>query len=84
MSSNRLRSVSSFPTLGHLRLLDLSYNLLSKLEANTFSNLGNNLEVLHLNSNNFKRLSVRPFLSLHNLKSLRLEANPWHCDCKLR
>ena len=40
--------------------------------------------MLHLNNNNFKRLSVRPFISLHHLKSLRLEGNPWHCDCKLR
>ena len=29
-------------------------------------------------------MSVRPFISLHHLKSLRLEGNPWHCDCKLR
>jgi hypothetical protein len=70
--------------MGHLRLIDLSSNYLSKVDAMTFANLGPNLEVLHLNNNNFKRLPVRPFVSLHSLKSLRLEGNPWHCDCKLR
>ena len=86
MASNNLKSLASysFPTMGHLRLIDLSFNRLTQLDSNTFSNLGPNLEVLHLNNNNFKRLSVRPFRSLHHLKSLRIEGNPWHCDCKLR
>ena len=86
MASNELSSLArfSFPSMGHLRLIDLSYNRLTKIDAATFSNLGNNLEVLHLNNNRFRRLSVRPFLALHTLKSLRIENNPWFCDCKLR
>ena len=86
MASNRLESLASFtfPTMVHLRLIDLSFNQLSKIKADTFYKLGQNLEVLHLNNNKFKRLSVRPFLSLHSLKSLRIEGNPWQCDCRLR
>lgn len=70
--------------MGHLRLVDLGFNQLTDISYDTFSNLGTNLEVLHLNNNKFLRLSVRPFLSLHSLKSLRIEGNPWQCDCKLR
>jgi len=86
MSSNQLDSLASFtfPSMGHLRLIDLGYNQLTRISTATFTNLGANLEVLHLNNNNFKRLGVRPFLSLHHLKSLRIEGNPWQCDCKLR
>ncbi len=86
MSSNHLESLSTFtfPSMGHLRLIDLSYNRLTRINMATFANLGGNLEVLHLNNNQFHRLSVRPFLSLHSLKSLRIEGNPWQCDCKLK
>ncbi len=86
LAHNQIRSLEhfSFPTMGHLRLLDLSYNRLARVSKNTFSHLGGNLEVLHLDNNNFKRLDVRPFLGQTSLKSLTLQGNPWQCDCKLR
>ena len=86
LSSNRLESLSlfNFPALGHLRLIDLGHNRLKRISAKTFSRLGPTLEVLHLHHNRFARLAVRPFLGLHALKSLRIEGNPWQCDCKLK
>ena len=90
LSFNRLAQLDAktFTNLGpNLEVTDLHY---FQILAHTYITITYPIcffffyQVLHLNNNNFKRLSVRPFISLHHLKSLRLEGNPWHCDCKLR
>ena len=73
----------SFPNMPHLRILDLSHGLLTRLSRETFFRL-EFLEVLHLNHNRFHRLDKRTFVPVKNLKSLTLEGNPWHCDCRLQ
>ena len=42
MSSNQLDSLASFtfPSMGHLRLIDLGYNQLTRISTATFTNLG--------------------------------------------
>ena len=44
MSSNQLGSLASFtfPPMGHLRLIDLGYNHLTRINVATFANLGTN------------------------------------------
>ncbi len=65
------------------RLLDLSHCLLNKLNRPNLM-LIEYLEVLRLNHNRFRRLDKRVFFPLRNLKSLTMESNPWHCDCRLQ
>ena len=73
-----------FPTIPHLRILDLSNCRISKLGKDTFAFL-DLLEVLQLNGNRFRRLDREALEPLAvNLKSLTLEGNPWACDCRLK
>jgi len=86
VTSNPLRSLHAFqfPPLPHLRTLDLSQGRLSRLGRQTFAKL-EHLELLFLNNNRFRRLDKRTFVPMSDsLKSLTLEGNPWHCDCKLQ
>lgn len=42
-----------------------------------------NVEVLDLSGNQLTYLENSGIFSLKNLKDLRLQDNPWHCDCKI-
>ena len=86
LTNNPIRSLPRnfvFPDMPHLRILDLSHGLLTRLGRTVFSKL-EYLEVLHLNHNRFHRLDKRVFVPVKSLKSLTLEGNPWHCDCRLQ
>ena len=70
-----------FPSIPHLRMLDLSRTVLRKVGEETFSLLSQ-LEVLNLSENRLRRAEPRVFDSLVSLKSLLLSGNPWLCDCR--
>jgi Leucine-rich repeat (LRR) protein len=82
---NPLKQLSgAFPPLNQLASLDMDDCRLSSIPAQAFHNL-QSLEELGLAMNRFKRL-INPtevFCNLSNLKNVRLEWNPWICDCHL-
>lgn len=71
-----------FPTLPHLRTLELERCQLEEIHSDAFVHLFA-LESLNLKSNQLRTLSEKLFMNLH-LKSLSLDGNPWRCDCDLR
>jgi len=42
-----------------------------------------NVVVLDLSKNNLTNLDDSGIFSLKKLKDIRLQDNPWHCDCKI-
>uniref|UniRef100_A0A0K2V2N0 Ig-like domain-containing protein n=1 Tax=Lepeophtheirus salmonis TaxID=72036 RepID=A0A0K2V2N0_LEPSM len=87
LNHNPLRNLDSyvFPPIPHLRILDISHCKLTQLNSQTFYSLSSAVEVIHLNDNNFRFINRSVFSTLQGrLKSLTLERNPWHCDCRLQ
>ena len=62
LSHNPIRSLAAFafPSIPHLRTVDLSHCRLSRVGRATFAAL-DLVEVLHLNDNHFKRMDKRTF-----------------------
>ena len=99
LSHNRLTSISNgdFNLLVNLRHLDLSHNHLTNVADEAFIHLVK-LESLDLSSNKLYSLAIEDLAAagadgdllgvgsrrtLTRLKTLRLAANPWRCDCAL-
>lgn len=77
ISKNRVNQIhrNAFEGLqGHLKLLNLSHNLLGEIYSYTFTSL-TNLRVLDLSYNHIGALGVRSFSGLPNLKALYLTGN---------
>lgn len=77
ISQNRVNRIhrNAFQGLqGHLKMLNLSNNLLGEIYSNTFASL-TNLQVLDLSYNHIGALGYRSFRGLPNLKALKLTGN---------
>lgn len=72
-----------FPVLPYLRTIDLHNCQLTSIDETAFSNI-DLLEYLNLKHNQLQTLPGNIFTHMKNLKTLVLEENPWHCDCKLK
>lgn len=85
LSGNPLKKLVAhqFPVLPHLRTLDLHNCQLNDIDSAAFTNL-ELLEFVNLKNNLLESLSEPVFQYMRNLKTLLLEGNPWHCNCKLR
>lgn len=77
ISQNRLNQIKrkAFKGLqGHLKMLNLSYNMLGEIYSHTFVSL-TNLEVLDLSYNHIGALGFNSFRGLPNLRALNLTGN---------
>ncbi|KAG7222632.1 hypothetical protein INR49_026241 [Caranx melampygus] len=77
ISQNRLNQIhrNAFEGLqGHLKMLNLSYNLLGEIYSYTFASL-TNLKVLDLSYNHIGALGFRSFSGLLSLRALHLTGN---------
>lgn len=83
LSYNNISTVTAyiFKQLNHLLFLNLSSNRsLKEIKDQSFA--GNtNLRFLDLSNCALTYLSVHLLQHLHNLHSVGLYGNPWHCDC---
>ncbi|XP_054084983.1 leucine-rich repeat-containing protein 15 isoform X1 [Zeugodacus cucurbitae] len=80
--SNNLTTIESndFQGLLNLEKLMLNNNILKKIEDNVFTPMGK-LEKLRIDSNKLQYLQNGALSSLKKLVSVKLDKNPWHCDC---
>lgn len=79
--------ISTIPTnafvgLPNLIEMDLSHNVISKLEPGAFRGLGTTLKFLDLSSNKLVHFNAEAFEGLRGRANLT--NNPWHCDCNLQ
>lgn len=74
LSGNRLRSITSLPSVAVLRHLNLSHNQLSHIEPTSFQRL-NNLETLDLSFNSLTTLHPGLLSGLYSLKNVNLSHN---------
>ncbi|XP_034490267.1 adhesion G protein-coupled receptor A3 [Drosophila innubila] len=72
-----------FQSFTELRRLDLSSNLLSELDKDTFGNSLPNVERLKLASNSISHIYEGAFELMPKLRQLDLSNNPLACDCGL-
>lgn len=73
---------TSFAKLTQLRRLDLSHNLIDHLPSDAFVDSKSTLRVVLLNDNHLKSLDEK-LLQWSSVEQLRLDNNPWICDCSL-
>lgn len=85
LSGNPLGILSSmqFPTLQHLRNLELQRCNLTEIHGEAFAQLSD-LEFLKLDGNKLQYLEASVISNLKKLKTVTLEGNQWQCDCRLR
>ncbi|XP_063439116.1 chondroadherin-like [Mytilus trossulus] len=84
LSHNELSILNEMSRLVSLKTLYLDSNKLEAIKENIFKPLFN-LEILSLKGNMFRTLY--PYLlplDSHKMKEIRLDENPWHCDCRMR
>ncbi|XP_067648049.1 leucine-rich repeat-containing protein 15-like [Eurosta solidaginis] len=80
--SNNLTSIESndFRGLTNLKNLMLNNNVLSKIEGDAFTSM-KNLEKIRIDSNKLLYLENGALHDLRKLVAVKLDKNPWHCDC---
>ncbi|XP_030307244.1 reticulon-4 receptor-like 2 [Calypte anna] len=85
LHGNRLRALSEgvFRGLPSLDRLLLHANRLATIHRRAFAGLGR-LTILYLFNNSLSALPGDPLAALPSLQFLRLNANPWACDCRAR
>ncbi|XP_022109693.1 toll-like receptor Tollo [Acanthaster planci] len=80
---NRLIRVSNqFCNMSSLSNLALSGNLIEYISPGAFRG-SNNLKGIFLNDNRIRTVMEETF-DLPNLVAVKLDDNPWHCDCQMR
>uniref|UniRef100_A0ABM5GRP3 Leucine-rich repeat-containing protein 3C n=1 Tax=Pogona vitticeps TaxID=103695 RepID=A0ABM5GRP3_9SAUR len=72
----------AFQNLPLLTDLDLSHNIISRVEVGAFRGLSENLHLLDLSSNKLVSVNKDVFNSLK--AKANLSSNPWLCDCTLQ
>ncbi|XP_011187617.1 adhesion G protein-coupled receptor A3 isoform X1 [Zeugodacus cucurbitae] len=85
LSNNAFTTIQSenFINLTQLKRLDLSSNLLRKIDKDTFGGLLPNLERLKLSYNAISHIFSGSFEFMSNLKYLDISNNPLVCNCDL-
>ncbi|NXO01112.1 R4RL2 protein, partial [Rhinopomastus cyanomelas] len=85
LHGNRVRALSAgvFRGLTSLDRLLLHANRLSAIHRHAFRGLSR-LTILYLFNNSLTALPGDPLATLPALQFLRLNANPWACDCRAR
>ncbi|VDI69462.1 Hypothetical predicted protein [Mytilus galloprovincialis] len=85
ISYNKITTVKKVPVLIELKVLHMDYNGIDFIKDGAFSTLLG-LEVLSLVGNNMKTLrpNMLPLQSIFALKEIRLDKNPWRCDCNMK
>ncbi|KAM7357010.1 uncharacterized protein ACRADG_002539 [Cochliomyia hominivorax] len=81
--SNNLTTLESvdFEGLTSVRNLMLHNNNLKYINSKVFASF-KNLEKLRIDSNKLQYLPHGSFAHLHKLISVKLDKNPWYCDCR--
>ncbi|KAG7176983.1 uncharacterized protein LOC121867346 [Homarus americanus] len=74
---------SAFTRTPHIVQLDVSHNKLHTIERGAIRNL-TELEILNLFDNKFTFLNASELEPLLLLRVIRVDGNPWHCDCRLK
>jgi len=85
LSHNHLSALDSdqLPSLPSLRTLDLSFNYLVSIHSDSFSGLGATLVRIDLSDNRLTSVFWTVFQHLPSLRLVKLDNNPWNCDCSL-
>lgn len=85
ISYNKITTVKKVPVLIELKTLIMDYNGIEFIKDGAFSTLLG-LEVLSLVGNNMKTLrpNTLPLKTIISLKEIRLDKNPWRCDCNMK
>ncbi|XP_026847318.1 platelet glycoprotein V isoform X2 [Drosophila persimilis] len=81
--SNNLTTLEEddFRGLGSLKILMLNNNILKYFDARAFEPL-TQLEKLRIDSNKLMFLPSGALHGLDKLVAVKLDKNPWHCDCR--
>ncbi|XP_038077298.1 carboxypeptidase N subunit 2-like [Patiria miniata] len=82
LGNNQLRRVPSIQNVTSLRILDLSYNRITRIERSTFKS-NTELQEIYLDHNGLVFLDYELFEGLQSLYTLTLGGNSWWCDCRL-
>ncbi|XP_053631949.1 uncharacterized protein [Cherax quadricarinatus] len=85
IAHNALTSISSsaFIRTPHIVQLDVSHNQIHTIETGAIRNL-TEMEILNLAYNKLIYLNASELEPLVLLRVIRVDGNPWHCDCHLR
>ncbi|XP_057341373.1 protein slit-like [Microplitis mediator] len=73
---------SMFKHIRHLKLLTLDSVGLSYIEPEVFQLLSQKLESLNLRNNDLDCLPIDVLAGMSRLKTIRIDDNPWLCDCR--
>ena len=86
LPNNNIVSVpdSTFLLLTQLTNLDLSYNVISQVSQQAVQGLDGSLTSINLENNDISSLDNCVFYQFNELDTIRLKANPLHCDCRLK
>ncbi|XP_037939127.1 carboxypeptidase N subunit 2 isoform X1 [Teleopsis dalmanni] len=81
--SNNLTTLEAddFQGLTNLKYLMLNNNILKYFDGQAFAPL-QNLEKLRIDSNKLQYLPHGALYGLDKLIAVKLDKNPWHCDCR--
>lgn len=84
MSNTKLSVASEamFKNIVNLKMLTLDNTGLTYIEPEVLKILSKRLEVLSLRNNDLDCLPVDTLKTMERLKTMRIDENPWMCDCR--